>query len=87
MTVMARATIYSPELFDDSSARERLRLMNEMMHGLTLQLAAAIHGRSDYSPVEFCESMFSKARQGGFEYEFDVNEMSRTLWRFLADPV
>jgi hypothetical protein len=84
MTVMARVTIYSPELFDDRVARERLRLMNEMMHGITLQLASAMRGDRGYSAVDFCDSMFSKARDGGFEAEFDINEMSRTLWRFLG---
>jgi hypothetical protein len=83
MTVMGRATIHPSGNFDDKQARERWYWMNEMMHGVTLQIRA-VHGTEPnlaYSPADFCRSMYEKARQGEFEGEFAVNCVSRDLWR------
>jgi hypothetical protein len=62
-------------------------VINEMMHGLTAQIGAvsARSAQSTYTPEQFCDSMFSKARFGGFEAEFDVEVMSRVL-RYFLEP-
>jgi hypothetical protein len=85
MTVLARGTIISRETIADKQARERWYWMNEMMHGLTLQIEAASGDRPErlYSPVDFCRSMYEKARRGGFEWEFAINCVPRLLWRQL----
>ncbi|HET6614276.1 MAG TPA: hypothetical protein VFH62_00190 [Dehalococcoidia bacterium] len=84
MTVLMRATIWFPEEYSDGVARHRLRWANEMMHGLVQQIRLQYnHLPSLYTPQAFCQSMYEKARSGGFEEEFAINVMAPLLWSAL----
>jgi hypothetical protein len=88
LTVSGRGPAYLTDAYTDVQARARLRCINEMMHGLTAQIAAVVGAWKEaraYSPSEFCQSLYGKARACGFEREFAINDMSPSLRGALRD--
>ena len=59
--------------------------LKEMFHGITAQIGGLTGWRYSlvYDAVEFCDSMYSKARKGGFEESLG-HDMSRAL---LVDSI
>jgi hypothetical protein len=84
LTIVGRHAMY-PGSFSEADGVQRMRHVNEMMHGLIQQVFAVWRedDRRHYSPEEFCQSMYDKARRGGFERQF-ATDLARGLHSAFA---
>ena len=88
LTIVVRSVLHEADKSANQDTLQR-RLhaawqLNEMMHGLTLQIRAVMFGGHAYSPEQFWESLYSKARRGGFEREFSQNAVAPCLWGSMS---